>query len=264
MLHANHIFSNTAAANGGGIYVASDDVTLSANELYSNTAWRGGAVSVASSANARLCANDLRDNLADDGGGVHIWSESDATLDNNVIVGNRVSLRGSAVSMAPSRVVMRHNTIARNTGDEGAGVYALGGQVSPGSFYVLTMTNNIVVSHTLGVYIDDLWTTSLDRTLWATETASANVTAIENHGTLTHRHDVPGHPHFVDPDNGDCHIGPQSAALDRGPDSGVYSDKDGVTRPQGAAFDLGAHELLQSRPVGCHTRAFSVPNVPWR
>jgi uncharacterized repeat protein (TIGR01451 family) len=47
----------------------------------------------------------------------------------------------------------------------------------------------------------------------------------------------------VDPDNGDYHIGPGSAAIDAGVDAGVTTDIDGQARPSGLGPDLGADEL---------------------
>jgi hypothetical protein len=48
----------------------------------------------------------------------------------------------------------------------------------------------------------------------------------------------------VNPKEENFHILPGSAAIDKGiPLSDVSHDKDGVKRPQGTAFDLGAFEF---------------------
>lgn len=55
---------------------------------------------------------------------------------------------------------------------------------------------------------------------------------------------VIGDPHFVNPKEENFHILPGSAAIDKGiPLSDVSHDKDGIKRPQGTAFDLGAFEF---------------------
>jgi parallel beta-helix repeat protein len=55
---------------------------------------------------------------------------------------------------------------------------------------------------------------------------------------------VIGDPRFVNPGERDFHLLPGSAAIDKGiPLGEVSHDKDGIKRPQGAAFDLGAFEL---------------------
>lgn len=65
-------------------------------------------------------------------------------------------------------------------------------------------------------------------------------------GTVSVRAD----PAFVDPDAGDYHIGPGSAATNTGVDAGVNDDIDGGPRPDGCFFDIGADELITGRP--CH------------
>ncbi|MGD9048640.1 MAG: choice-of-anchor Q domain-containing protein, partial [Anaerolineae bacterium] len=63
-------------------------------------------------------------------------------------------------------------------------------------------------------------------------------------GTVTAGNDVEGDPAFVDPDNGDYHIGPSSAAIDTGVNAGVTTDIDGEGRPSGAGYDIGADEWV--------------------
>jgi hypothetical protein len=52
-----------------------------------------------------------------------------------------------------------------------------------------------------------------------------------------------GYPDFVAPDEGDYHIGPDSAAIDAGVNVGVNVDIDGQRRPSGAGYDIGADEF---------------------
>lgn len=48
---------------------------------------------------------------------------------------------------------------------------------------------------------------------------------------------------LVDPTNADFQLGVGSPAIDNGaPEDAPASDFDGVSRPQGAAFDIGAFE----------------------
>ena len=47
----------------------------------------------------------------------------------------------------------------------------------------------------------------------------------------------------MDLDGSDYHIAPGSAAIDAGVNSGVTSDIDGDTRPQGSGYDIGADEV---------------------
>jgi len=52
-----------------------------------------------------------------------------------------------------------------------------------------------------------------------------------------------GDPLFIAPDQGDLHVGPGSPAIDNGSaDRAPDHDLDGMPRPQGAGFDIGAYE----------------------
>lgn len=56
-------------------------------------------------------------------------------------------------------------------------------------------------------------------------------------------HNVAGDPGFVDPDAGDFHLAPGSAAIDAGAAEGAPAfDRDYKPRPAGAAVDAGAYE----------------------
>ncbi len=55
---------------------------------------------------------------------------------------------------------------------------------------------------------------------------------------------VVGDPLFVDPNSHDYHIQEGSAAIDSGTDAGLNVDMDGLIRPQGDGFDLGAYEFV--------------------
>jgi hypothetical protein len=52
-------------------------------------------------------------------------------------------------------------------------------------------------------------------------------------------------PGFVRPDSGDLHLATGSVCIDRGtPDSAATVDFDGLARPQGAGYDIGAFEYV--------------------
>ena len=55
---------------------------------------------------------------------------------------------------------------------------------------------------------------------------------------------VEGDPLFADASAGDFHLLTGSMAIDSGVDAGLGSDFDGLLRPQGAGFDLGAFEYV--------------------
>ncbi|HEY5090237.1 MAG TPA: choice-of-anchor Q domain-containing protein [Polyangia bacterium] len=55
---------------------------------------------------------------------------------------------------------------------------------------------------------------------------------------------VSGAPLFANAAGGDFHLTPQSPAVDHGKTTAAPTDVDGNPRPQGAAFDIGAYELV--------------------
>jgi MYXO-CTERM domain-containing protein len=53
---------------------------------------------------------------------------------------------------------------------------------------------------------------------------------------------------FVDPDNLDFHLRPDSPAVDSGTTVDVTTDLDGYPRPNGDGYDIGAHEYYDEPP----------------
>ena len=98
------------------------------------------------------------------------------------------------------------------------------------------MTNTIVASQTHGVtsVANTALTTTLESTLWSGNGQDWNGTNVVNTRNYT------GDPAFVNPAASDYHIGPSSAAIDRGVNAGVRLDID--DEPRFGVPDLGADE----------------------
>jgi hypothetical protein len=109
---------------------------------------------------------------------------------------------------------------------------------------VVTLTNNILVSHTVGITVGAGSTATLEATLWGTSTW-ANESDWGGTGAIvtgTAGNNIWGTPAFVDPGDSDYHLGPESAAIDRGLEIGVAEDIDGD--PRWGTPDLGADEFV--------------------
>ncbi len=104
------------------------------------------------------------------------------------------------------------------------------------------MTNTILVGHKIGIGVALGSSATLEGTLWGSGTWANGTDWGGDGSVVTGDVDIWGDPAFVDPDGGDYHIGPKSAAIDAGIDAGVNSDIDGNSRPIGAAYDIGADE----------------------
>ena len=270
------VYSNTAGY-GGGLFLQFSHVKLSANDVLSNTAGWGGGIYCEYCDDVRLGDNVIATNTVDRfGGGVTLY-ESHAMLHDNVIVGNTgiglymyeseatlereilsqntdygLEVRwGSVVTMVNTLVVdnpdngllirgatahMLHTTIARNGAK---GLYLL----QDGGFANVALTNTILVSHQVGLDVMAGNTVALQATLWGMD-SWANLSDWSGAGTiLTGTVNVWDNPDFVDPDNGDYHIGAGSAARDMGVDAGVRDDIDADPRPQEGGYDIGADEF---------------------
>jgi uncharacterized repeat protein (TIGR01451 family) len=254
-LAGNQVYSNTAEMNGGGvwIYLNSSHVTLSGNAVYSNTARStGGGIYVDAAPHVTLADNSIHHNRGKTGvgGGISLVSSRPVTLTNNIVAENEASSQGPGVYVYDSHVRMLHTTVARNSGGNGQGIYVF--KTASGSA-VVTLTNTILVSQTVGVQTVNGATAVLTATLWGSgawangsDTAGSNIST----GTLNWWEA----PAFADPDGGDYHIGADSPARDRGVDAGVLDDIDGDSRFHSLPPDLGADEY----PV-CRVRVGDTP-----
>ncbi|MCX6031201.1 MAG: hypothetical protein NT169_18120 [Chloroflexi bacterium] len=152
-----------------------------------------------------------------------------------MLLANRAGSAGSGLYVAGSaRPALLHTTLSGNSGSDGSGVYVAAGAAA-------VFTNTIVYSHTVGVAAAAGAVVTMANTLWdgnATDTSGAVVET----GRLT------GSAAFT---ADGYHLGPGSAALERGLDAGVADDLDGEARsqPAGTAPDVGADESPLAPPV---------------
>ena len=269
MLTGNHVSNNTAY-KGGGVCLYYSDATLTNNTIASNAAFIGGGLYLDYSDNAMLTGNTIISNTAsDDGGGLYLQG-SDAALTGNTIVGNiasnpygysshggglylkgsdadlrndivadNVASDGSGLYLEGSSPVLRHLTLARNNG--GSAIYVTEYNSRGGGIHYdahIVATDTILVSHTVGIHVTTGSTATLQATLWG------NGTDWDGKGTITTGTvNLQGDPAFVDPDAGDYHILPTSAAVDAGVNAGVTTDIDGEPRPMALGYDIGADEF---------------------
>jgi uncharacterized repeat protein (TIGR01451 family) len=246
----NQIIFNTADEYGGGAFFYFSDVNLKGNWIVSNTAVfnAGGGLQIFGG-NTTIEDNYIISNTAFQVGGIRIDYASFARFTNNIIADNASHSNGCGILLYdPPYIIFTQNTFARNRGDIGCAVLvATQGTVS--------MTNNIIVSQTVGIYADRS-NVNLEGTLWGSGVwANGKDWELYQSTLTTGTVNVWGDPGFVDSDNGNYHIGSSSTAIDAGVDAGVYTDIDGEPRPFGAGSDIGAdeaHALLTLTQVASH------------
>ena len=140
---------------------------------------------------------------------------------------------GSGLYVWRSSPRLLHNTIARNSGGDGSGIYVTE-HPSYGFYSTVALTNTILVSHSVGITVTAGNTATLEATLW-----NGNALDWGGTGTVNHTNDHSGAPAFA---SDGYHLTPGSAAIDQGVNVGVMTDIDGDARPIGPLPDLGADE----------------------
>jgi parallel beta-helix repeat protein len=246
----NNTISANTAGSGGGVSITNSDLDPAGNLVSGNiitgnlaTGLYGGAGFYTYQSTVALTGNTITGNRATGsntaGGGLYADWLSVLTMINNVVADNEAYNWGSGVYVRDSSLHMVHTTIARNRNGDGSGVYTAEGH--PSIPTTVALTNTIIVSQTYGVRVAAGDTIALEATLWG-DGAWANGVDWFGPGTIaTGTVNFWGDPAFVDPNAGDHHLAPGSAALDRGVEAGVLSDLDHQPRPYQAP-DLGADE----------------------
>jgi parallel beta-helix repeat protein len=221
--------------DGGGLYLFDGNTTLLGSTVSANVAHDEGGGLYLWSSDATLDGNTIVSNTAAWGGGLYL-SRGGTALTNNVVGDNRASIAGSGLYIRSSSPRLLHTTIARNVGGDGTGISV------HGAYSTVALTNTILVSHTVGITVAAGNTATLDTTLWGNG-VWANGEDWGGAGTIiTGSRNYWGDPALVNPDAGDYHLGPGSAAIDRGVETEIDIDIDGDLRPIGPAPDVGADE----------------------
>jgi len=208
----NHIEDNWTNPTGGSGYGAGVLVWYSDAHLARNT----------------IISNSMGITAIPFGKGVYIESTTPVTLSNNLIARNAADVYGGAVcvgrySSPASQALLVNNTIADNGG---SGVVAQW-------YAVVTMTNNLIATHTVG----------LTNTYPASSTISADTNLFWNtNDPITGTNAVWQDPLLT----ADYHLGSGSPAMDAGLTiSWLTVDLEGNPRPQGAKYDIGAFEEVK-------------------
>jgi len=262
-----------------GVEVEGNQILSNTATMSSTTGW-GGGIKLAHG-EAVVLGNWIQGNVASaygssQGSGIYQWYGA-PTLLGNVVTGNR---RGEAVYLGHSEAHVEGNRVLQN--DTATGVYLLYGYgrgvtlvnnwiagsetynvyVSGSASNPLTATlmhNTIAgAGATYGVYLANYSRVEMVNTIVAGHTwgitntfAPTSTVGVDHTVFWANTYDgirgaepIAGDPAFVNPEAGDYHIGPSSAAIDAGVDLGVPVDIDGDARPYHALPDIGADEAL--------------------
>jgi len=158
---------------------------------------------------------------------------------NNIIYANGV--KGIEVRSNSQDVYIYNNTIYRN-GENGDGIRIAVCCGSSGFINGVTMKNNLIdIGSSTGYHIN----------VGTSASVVSNI-VLENNlywpgspdlKNISDANPVTGDPIFVDSGSADFHLRSGSAAIDAGLTlTDVTTDKEGISRPQGSAYDIGAYE----------------------
>lgn len=232
----NIFISNTATWDGGGLQTLYSNAMVTGNEFRSNSVGFGGGAVYLHASTAAFNDNALISNTAEYGGGLVSAIGADRIV-NNVLNENRVGAAGGGMWLYGSSAQLMHNTIAANSGGDGSGVYVSRVEYIGPYASSATLTNTLLVSHSVGISITGGNAITVDGILWygtpftVSHSTNADVTVLNQHV---------GNPAFG-PDG--FHLTADSGAIDHGTNTRLAADIDGEPRPGGSGYDLGADEF---------------------
>jgi hypothetical protein len=258
-INRNRFLYNTATMTGeigvaGGLTLFYANASLANNQFLGNTASNAAQlIDVGGAFYANWGQTSLNGDLFQGNesvaaetavGGAIGLGNGRLDLTNTVFIDNWAGSAGSALATIgdDGELNLQHTTIANNKGGDGSAILISDGRIigePPGGMNRVTMTNTILVSHTIGISVTGSHTITAAGLLWY-NTPTPVLAGPE--ATVTLLQEVMGDPRFA-PDG--YHIMAGSAAIGNGIPSLVHLDIDGEGRPFLPA--LGADEFWPNK-----------------
>ena len=183
--------------------------------------------------NARMENNVVTDIAGSHANGISIYSGSD----NVFIAGNKVSGAGSAITYeASSNLTFINNVVSSGQISDWFGmtgmVFFYNNTFPNSSFYISSNPSYVFKNNVLGAGVPGTRSYNIYTTSGISfQTGEFAVTNLNNI--------------FMDPENNDFRLKAGSLAIDAGTAVSVTNDITGISRPQGAGYDIGAYEYVE-------------------
>ena len=277
----NVISGNTGGLAGGGIHSLSGDVLIVHNLIRGNTATYGGGIVIENADTSRIESNTIEQNVATQGGGgIDVYLNANPTISHNVIRNNSAHMGGAILSESGclpriTETVIQGNSADPANGGKGGAIACFSGSVvlenclitgNSSSDYAISGINSAATT-IVNCTIADNGPAGIGRfsTDWSfkvqvrnsilrntgSEIDSGTVATIsysDVEGGYTGPGNIDADPRFVDPP-ADFHLATASPCIDAGAiELAIVSDLDGVARPVGNGWDMGAYESTAVRP----------------
>jgi hypothetical protein len=256
ILYGATISENRADSDGGGLFANNNSAVTSINSrFHQNQASDGGGLFLSNSnahitthpscANATLPANhycsELRGNVsAGEGGAIGMEFASELILEYTAVISNTSSMGGGIYSSGLAHIEITNSLLAHNVGK---------------ALYVennasLDLVQTTFAANDWAVHVTSAGATvaQANNIFWGNDTGVQSAVAVPA-GCSISQNGVWGtadDPLFQTTLRGDYRLGSGSPAIDACA-IGVDVDLDGIPRPQGADYDMGAFE--SGRPL---------------
>lgn len=228
------IFVSNTGAGGGGLF-ANNGAIISNSNFIGN---QGGEF--AGSGGGLIAYNTLQihgavfvNNSAIDAGGAIKYGYDQYSVPgtgeiiNTLFARNSAGKQGSALYQSSGEVILLHTTIVDTSLNPRQAIVVMSGAAG--------ITNTIITNHAVAISQTG-GTAYQDYNLFFGNTLTQTGMVIDG------GHSIQGNPHFANPSIDNYRLLSPSAAIDVGVNAGVVSDLDGLPRPLGAGFDIGAYE----------------------
>ena len=229
------------AFRGGGIYCAPSSSPIIINNVVTeNNAVFGGGIFCDHSSSPTITNNVIsKNNAIEFGGGIFSYRAS-PNIVNNSIVGNEVPNAGGGIFCGRDSSRISNNIIWKNKAKSGGGI---SGDRSSCTIINDTITRN-AATYGGGIFFDGGSMRIINTILWENEddlySALFTPASRPDHSDVGDgdfrgvNGNISMDPLFMNPENGDFRLHPNSPCIDAGNPNSIYDDPDGSINDMGA------------------------------